>query len=112
MIDLITLLVDKSLVNAEYTSGPTRYGLLETVRQYALEKLGKSGEADVIRTRHRDHYNAAAAKLDAPRVTDMDRRVDWADGEIDNLRGRSHGALNSHRLIERWSWRRLCIRCG
>jgi predicted ATPase/class 3 adenylate cyclase/DNA-binding CsgD family transcriptional regulator len=87
VIDLITLLVDKSLVNAEYTSGPTRYRLLETVRQYALEKLGDSGEADVVRTRHRDHYNAAAAKLDAPRVTDIDRRVDWADGEIDNLRG-------------------------
>ena len=87
VIDLITLLVEKSLVNAEYTSGPTRYSLLETVRQYALEKLGESGEADVVRTRHRDHYNAAAAKLDAPKVTDLDRRVDWADGEIDNLRG-------------------------
>jgi predicted ATPase/class 3 adenylate cyclase/DNA-binding CsgD family transcriptional regulator len=87
VIDLITLLVDKSLVNAEYASGPTRYILLETVRQYALEKLGESGEADVVRTRHRDHYNTAAAKLDAPGVTDLDRRVDWAEGEIDNLRG-------------------------
>jgi predicted ATPase/class 3 adenylate cyclase/DNA-binding CsgD family transcriptional regulator len=87
VIDLIALLVDKSLVTAEYTGGPTLYGLVETVRQYSLEKLGESGEADEVRTRHRDHYNAAAAKLDAPAVTDLDKRVDWADSEIDNLRG-------------------------
>ena len=45
---------------------PTRYRLLETVRQYALEKLGESGEADAVRARHRDHYTAMAAQLDAP----------------------------------------------
>ena len=41
--------------------GRTRYRLLETVRQYALEKLGESGEADAVRARHRDHYTAMAA---------------------------------------------------
>ena len=46
VLDQLTLLVDKSLVVAENTGGPTRYRLLETVRQYALEKLGESGEAD------------------------------------------------------------------
>jgi predicted ATPase len=40
VLDLLTLLVDKSLVVAEHTGGATRYRLLETVRQYALEKLG------------------------------------------------------------------------
>ena len=39
MLDELTLLADKSLVIAEDTSGATRYRLLETVRQYALEKL-------------------------------------------------------------------------
>ena len=58
VLDLLTLLVDKSLVVAESTSGRTRYRLLETVRQYALEKLGESGEADAVRARHRDHYTA------------------------------------------------------
>src|SRR6185312_6770027 len=56
VLDQLSLLVDKSLVVAENTSGATRYRLLETVRQYALEKLSESGEADSIRARHRDYY--------------------------------------------------------
>ena len=70
VLDQLTLLVDKSLVVAENTSGRTRYRLLETVRQYALEKLGESGEADAVRARHRDHYTSMAALLDAPARTD------------------------------------------
>ena len=66
VLDQLALLVDKSLVVAENTGGRTRYRLLETVRQYALEKLGESGEADAVRSRHRDHYTAMAALLDAP----------------------------------------------
>ena len=66
VLDLLTLLVDKSLVVAESASGRTRYRLLETVRQYALEKLGESGQADAVRARHRDHYTALAAMLDTP----------------------------------------------
>ena len=61
VLDQLTLLVDKSLVVAENSRGRTRYRLLETVRQYAQEKLGESGEADAVRTRHRDHYTAMAA---------------------------------------------------
>jgi len=85
VLDLLTLLVDKSLVVAEYAAGPTRYRLLETVRQYALEKLGESGEANEVRSRHRDHYTALAALVDAA-ATELDRRVAWAETEIDNLR--------------------------
>jgi DNA-binding CsgD family transcriptional regulator len=60
--------------------------LLETVRQYALEKLGESGEADAVRARHRDHYTAMAAVLDAPAGSDYEHRLEQADIEIDNLR--------------------------
>ncbi|WP_232070427.1 helix-turn-helix transcriptional regulator [Mycobacterium noviomagense] len=86
VLDQLTLLVDKSLVVAENTRGRTRYRLLETVRQYALEKLGESGEADTVRTRHRDHYTALAALLDQPSDTDYEQRLDLAQTEIDNLR--------------------------
>ena len=86
ILDQLTLLVDKSLVVAESTSGPTRYRLLETVRQYALEKLGESGEADAVRARHRDHYTAMAAVLDAPARTGHEQRLGQAETEIDNLR--------------------------
>jgi predicted ATPase/class 3 adenylate cyclase/DNA-binding CsgD family transcriptional regulator len=86
VLDQLTLLVDKSLVVAESASGRTRYRLLETVRQYALEKLGESGEADAVRARHRDHYSAMAALLDAPAGGDYEQRLEQADIEIDNLR--------------------------
>jgi predicted ATPase/class 3 adenylate cyclase/tetratricopeptide (TPR) repeat protein len=86
ILDVLTLLVDKSLVVADDSRGRTRYRLLETVRQYAMEKLGESGEADVVRSRHRDHYTAMAALLDAPARTDYERRVEQAEEEMDNLR--------------------------
>jgi predicted ATPase/class 3 adenylate cyclase/DNA-binding CsgD family transcriptional regulator len=86
VLDQLTLLVDKSLVVADDTGGRTRYRLLETVRQYALEKLGESGEADAVRSRHRDHYTALAGLLDAPAGSDYERRLEQAETEIDNLR--------------------------
>src|SRR5271166_4134482 len=86
VLDLLTLLVDKSLVVAEDASGRTRYRLLETVRQYALEKLGESGQADAVRARHRDHYTALAALLDTSPHTSYEQRLEQTDTEIDNLR--------------------------
>ena len=65
LMDHLSLLVDKSLVVADDTGAGMRYRLLETVRQYAQEKLGESGEADVVRSRHRDHYTAIAAELES-----------------------------------------------
>src|SRR3954469_225306 len=95
VLDQLALLVDKSLVTAENTRGRTRYRLLETVRQYAQEKLGESGEAEVVRSRHRDHYTAMAALLDAPARTDYQRRVEQADDEMDNLRSAFSWSLES-----------------
>jgi predicted ATPase/class 3 adenylate cyclase/DNA-binding CsgD family transcriptional regulator len=86
VLDLLTLLVDKSLVVAESTSGATRYRLLETVRQYALEKLGESGQAHAMRAHHRDYYTAMAALLDIPARTGDERCLESVEAEIDNLR--------------------------
>jgi predicted ATPase/class 3 adenylate cyclase/DNA-binding CsgD family transcriptional regulator len=86
MVDLLTLLVDKSLVIADETAGRSRYRLLETVRQYAAEKLSESGEADDVRSRHRDHYTSMAALLDGPSGSDYGQRVEQTEAEIDNMR--------------------------
>jgi predicted ATPase/class 3 adenylate cyclase/DNA-binding CsgD family transcriptional regulator len=86
VLDLLSLLVDKSLVVADNSGGATRYRMLETVRQYAAEKLGESGEADAVRARHRDYYTALAALLDAPARTGHEQRLEQAETEIDNLR--------------------------
>ncbi|WP_231983687.1 LuxR C-terminal-related transcriptional regulator [Mycobacterium sp. E2733] len=86
VLDQLTLLVDKSLVVADDSPHGTRYRLLETVRQYAQERLHESREGHEVRTRHRDHYTALAALLDAPTDAEHERRIDWAESEIDNLR--------------------------
>jgi len=85
VLDQLTLLVDKSLVVADDSGGRSRYRLLETVRQYAQEKLGEAGEADAVRARHRDYYTALAAAVDAPGTDDYERLVERAEMEIDNL---------------------------
>ncbi|OBG68532.1 transcriptional regulator [Mycobacterium sp. E3305] len=85
-LDQLTLLIEKSLVVAEDTHCGARYRMLETIRQYALEKLGESGEADAVRGRHRDHYVALAAELDVPGRTAHQSRIEQAAIEMDNLR--------------------------
>ena len=86
VLDLLALLVDKSLVIAESVGGRTRYRLLETMRQYALERLAESAEGDRTRDRHRDHYVALAGMLDAPVGDDYERLIERVDAELDNLR--------------------------
>lgn len=62
-VDLLTLLVEKSLVNVSMTGGRTRYSLLETIRQYAAAKLAEAGEEEDVRRAHRDHFLQAAVGL-------------------------------------------------
>src|SRR5262249_56216593 len=50
--DLVDVLAGKSLVVAEPAAGGTRYRLLETIRQYAGERLAEAGEAAQVRDQH------------------------------------------------------------
>ena len=86
VLDILALLVDKSLVVAETTGDATRYRLLETIRQYAQEKLTESVDAATIRDRHRDHYTKFAVALDISDTDDLSALLDHAEAEIDNLR--------------------------
>ena len=54
VLDILTRLVEKSLVSLEAEG--ERYRMLETVRQYAQEHLDESGECDEVRTRHLSFY--------------------------------------------------------
>lgn len=116
LVDQLSLLVDKSLVVADDTGDGMRYRLLETVRQYAQEKLGESGEADEVRTRHRDYYTATAAKLESCRDADDELLLVWAQTEIDNLRAafmwsRENSELETAlRLVS--TLQRVWIACG
>jgi predicted ATPase/class 3 adenylate cyclase/DNA-binding CsgD family transcriptional regulator len=86
VLEHLTMLVDKSLAMAESHGPRMRYRLLETVRAYALEKLGESGEENAVRARHRDHYASLAAELDSPARAGHERLLGLAEVEIDNLR--------------------------
>jgi predicted ATPase/class 3 adenylate cyclase len=63
IIDLLARLVDASLVSVD-EGAETRYRLLETVRQYAQDRLVDAGEADLVRRRHADWCRSIAVQVD------------------------------------------------
>jgi len=65
VLDLLSRLVDKSLVVMEEKSGEARYRLLETIRQYAQDKLQEFGEAANLRRNHRDWYVGLAERAES-----------------------------------------------
>ena len=89
ILDLLTQLVNKSLVIViEHSqSGETRYRMLETIRQYAREKLLEAGGGEMIRDRHLAYF----VKLVEQAEPELYRsnQVFWLnklDDELDNLR--------------------------
>jgi predicted ATPase len=61
VLDLLASLMDKSLLNrAEVEDGEGRFWMLETVKEYALERLDAAGEEEKIRRAHAAHYLAVA----------------------------------------------------
>jgi predicted ATPase/class 3 adenylate cyclase/DNA-binding CsgD family transcriptional regulator len=86
VFDQVGLLVDKSLVVTENSSDRTRYRLLETVRQYAQEKLSESGEADAVRGQHRDFYAQFAELIELGMQVGDDHALELVEAEFDNVR--------------------------
>lgn len=86
LLDLLSSLVDKSLVVVEEREPATRYRLLDSVRMYALERLAASGEEEAVRERHRDALLALAERAE-PHLTGDQQRVWLAAlaGEHSNL---------------------------
>jgi predicted ATPase/class 3 adenylate cyclase len=88
VMDLLDHLVDKSLVVVkEEQDGERRYSLLETVRQYAREKLTGCGESTAIQDRHLAYFldwmRAIEPGLRGPQQVELMRRV---ENDLDNLR--------------------------
>jgi predicted ATPase/DNA-binding SARP family transcriptional activator/DNA-binding CsgD family transcriptional regulator/Tfp pilus assembly protein PilF len=87
-LELLSGLVDKSLVVAEASrEGRVHYRLLEPVRQYALERLEHSGEANAVRRRHTEHFLALAEEAEQKfRGPEEARWLDRLEADHDNLR--------------------------
>jgi predicted ATPase/DNA-binding SARP family transcriptional activator len=83
---LVSGLADKSIVSVSFSGGTARYDLLDTVREYVLERLAESGRLDSARHAHADYFAALAeeawAGLRGPAWLDWERRLQL---ENDNL---------------------------
>jgi non-specific serine/threonine protein kinase len=87
LLDLLAPLVDKSLVIAEEQRGAVRYRLLETIRQYAHDRLLEAGEADSARERHLAFFLGLAEDAEPKlRGSEAHLFLDRLDQDHDNLR--------------------------
>lgn len=95
VLDLLTSLVNKSLITVESKPGQeTRYAMLETIRQYASEKLLQAGEGELLRRRHLaycvDLAERAEPNLRAPAMVMW---LDRLEAEHENIRSALEWAL-------------------
>jgi predicted ATPase len=93
-LDLLADLVEQSLVRATSEAGEPRFGMLETIREFAVERLEASGEAAAYRARHAAHYLALAERGNA--ALGSAHQVQWLarlGRENDNFRAVLRRAL-------------------
>jgi non-specific serine/threonine protein kinase len=88
VVDVLSRLVDKSLVNlGDRSGGRTRYRILETIREYASARLSEAGESARIRRRHAEHYLRLAEEAEL--ALHGRGQAEWLrrlDQELDNFR--------------------------
>jgi len=89
VLDGLSALLDGSLVRRQAGDGRSpRFGMLETIREYALEAFEASGEATAIRAAHAARYVLLAEQM-APQIDasgNVEGLLAWFDAELPNLR--------------------------
>lgn len=97
VIDVLGSLVDNSLVVVEERGPAVRYRLLETVREYALERLRAAEEIDAMRDRHRDFFLGLAERV-APELqtASAGAGLDALDADGANLNAALRRAIETH----------------
>ena len=100
VLDLLDSLVRKSLVTAERVGDGTRYGLLETIRQFAEDQLAAATGIDTIRDRHARYYaDQSLAHFDMWDGPGYRAAIDWLDAEFANLRAGFRWATDQGDLV-------------
>ncbi len=88
MLDLLGRLIDRSLLISDEYGGEARYRMLETIRDYAQERLAESAEAAEMHVRHRDWFVALVDRA-RPAFFSGSIQGDWVSRlarDHDNLR--------------------------
>ena len=85
-LDLLSSLVDKSLVMKEEAGGLACYRLHETMREYARLELREAGEEDLIEVRCAEYYRLKCRRSAADARYALVECLEWMDLEIDNVR--------------------------
>ncbi|MBI3459907.1 tetratricopeptide repeat protein, partial [Candidatus Acetothermia bacterium] len=98
ILELLTQLIDKSLVTVEDHGDVARYRMLETIRHYGQQKLSEQSEPEVLtlRARHRDWFLALAERAEAELLGA--RQTTWLsqlEQEYDNLRAALRWSLEN-----------------
>jgi predicted ATPase/DNA-binding CsgD family transcriptional regulator len=85
-LDILSALVDKSLVTKEDVRGLACYRLHETLREYARLKLGDAHEAELLDERCLEHYRTTCLRSADQARYRLLEWLAWAELEIDNIR--------------------------
>ncbi|MBA2770083.1 MAG: hypothetical protein H0U35_13340 [Sporichthyaceae bacterium] len=96
-LDVLARLVDKSLIStSEGRHGRTRYRLLETVREYAVDLLVEAGELDEVRAQHLRHFSSFrdGVREGWPSAS-AQQLVDELEDDYENVRAALEWALES-----------------
>jgi predicted ATPase/DNA-binding SARP family transcriptional activator len=94
VFETVTALVDRSLLTADERLGSMRYGMLESIRQFALSRLAAAGEDEAVRRRQLDWLLdlVGQADFDGP---DQGAWLDLLEAEQDNFRAGLEWSLAS-----------------
>ncbi len=97
-IELIPALVDKSLVTADTESVTARYRLLETIRQFARDRLDENGRGEQVRLRHAEYFLAVGKQVETlTRGDEENVGLAMAETDLDNIRHAMDWSLVSGR---------------
>jgi len=91
VLEGVTSLVDKSLlVRKEGIAGDARFWMLETIHEFALDRLASSGEGAALRAKHAKHYMALVQTAGSIFRRAADPRLEHLAAEQDNMRAALH----------------------
>jgi tetratricopeptide (TPR) repeat protein len=104
ILESLTSLVNNSLLRQEETAdGESRFGMLETIRAYALERLADLGEMDALRAQHAGYFgNVIVNRMSFIQLYSANALywLNWIEREHDNIRATLAWSLTTPQGIE------------